>query len=72
MVTGYFSYSIIKTYYETFQSQAFSLVIESMGRDEKIEFPSVGVCEYGNRLKVYPRAEDSANEFIKQQGKAKA
>lgn len=38
-----------------------------MGRDEKIEFPSVGVCEYGNRLKVYPRAEDSANEFIKKQ-----
>lgn len=64
MSTGYFSYSIIKTYYETFQSQAFSLVIESMGRDEKIDFPSVAVCQYGNRRSDYLRAQNLAEEYV--------
>lgn len=68
MSTGYFSYSIIITYYETFESQAFSLVIESMGKDEKIEFPSVGVCQYGNKHKDYVRANDLASQIAEQTG----
>lgn len=51
------SYYLILSYMETFHNNAVSMVIENVHAREKINFPSMGICEMGYAKETYGNLE---------------
>nr|XP_019558124.2 sodium channel protein Nach-like [Aedes albopictus] len=51
------SYYLIVSYMDTFRNNAVSMVIENVHARERINFPSLGICEMGYAKETYAKLE---------------
>lgn len=58
------SYHLIRQSLIDFEESSNSMVVESLQRDDRTYFPSIGVCEIGHLKEVYTGLEQTVDKLV--------